>query len=168
MPYAPSGTPAAIALPSVKKSGSSPHNPLSPAYAQTSECVSSIARSVSVSRVSRRMASWNPGSGRMNPTFVIAGSVSTSATSPGARARSKAATSLNPITRVRPAIPLGKPSYSGTTSPSSSTTSVVSSRPWYFPSNSRTMSRPVAWRASRITSVFAWVAESVNCHFGSP
>ena len=37
-----------------------------------------------------------------------------------------------------------------------------------MPSNIRTRSRPVATRATRIASVFAWVAELVYCHFGSP
>ena len=40
--------------------------------------------------------------------------------------------------------------------------------PWYLPSNMSTVSRPVAWRASRIASTFAVVAESVNCHCGRP
>ena len=66
-----------------------------------------------MSRVIRLSASWYPGSGRMKPTFVMAGSVRTSATSRGANARSSASTSLNPITRVLAAIPRGRPSYSG-------------------------------------------------------
>ena len=99
---------------------------------------------------------------------MSAGSVSTSATSPGSSARSRASASLNGTTRASPVTDRGRPAISGTTSSPSNTTSVVSSSPWYLPSKTTTTSRPVIARATRITSVFAWVADSVNCHLGRP
>ena len=131
-------------------------------------CVSSIASSVPCRRVSSRNPSWKPGSGSRNPAFVIAGSASTNATSPGASACSSASRSLNGTIRSCAVISLGRPVYSGRIRPSSTIPSVGSRWPWYFPSNTTIFSRPVRTRATRTISVFAWVADSVNCHFGIP
>ena len=98
--------------------------------------------------------------------MVIAGSASTTATSRGSRAALSASTSLNGITFVCPLTDPGRPRDSGTTRSSSRMTSVGSSSPWYLPSKTSTVSRPVISRARRITSMFACVAAEVNCHFG--
>ena len=58
-------------------------------------CVSSISSSVPVSRVSRRSASWKPGSGSTMQQLVSTGSVMTQATSPGRQRLSSAGMSLN-------------------------------------------------------------------------
>ena len=44
--------------------------------------------------------------------------------------------------------------------------SVWSRWPWYLPSKTSTVERPVATRAMRSASVLAPVAERVNCHCG--
>ena len=67
MPQAPNGMPPAIDLPIVTRSGSRPQAAVSPPAPTTWVCVSSQARSVPVSRVSRRSASWNPASGQDQP-----------------------------------------------------------------------------------------------------
>ncbi len=53
-----------------------------------------------MARVSARSPSWKPGAAWTMPTFVSAGSVRTSATSPWESSRSRAARSLNSTTRV--------------------------------------------------------------------
>ena len=101
--------------------------------------------------------------------FVIAGSVSTIATSPASSAWARAAGSLNGTITVPSSVSSGTPRSSSTSSPASSSSTSDSSRwPWYLPSNMTTFSRPVATRATRIASVLAWVAELVYCHFGRP
>ena len=101
--------------------------------------------------------------------LVIAGSVSTTATSRRSSARASAAGSLNGTRTVPSTVSSGTPRSSMTTSPVSSSSTSASSRwPWYLPSNMTTFSRPVATRATRMASVFAWVAELVYCHLGRP
>ena len=101
--------------------------------------------------------------------FVIAGSVSTIATSRRSSARSSAATSLNGTMTVPSTVSAGTPRSSGTSRPSASSSTRASSKwPWYLPSNMSTRSRPVTTRATRIASVLACVAALVYCHFGSP
>ena len=135
----------------------------------TCVCVSSSRSTVPVSRVIARSASWNPGSGSNSPTlFVIVGSVITMATSRGSRALRRASASLNCTIFVLEVTSRGSPPSSGTSFPSWRSTSASSKWPWYFPSKNRTLSRPVNVREMRIASVFACVALSVNCHFGSP
>ena len=170
IPQAPNGTPPAIDFPIVTMSGARPHCRVRPPGPTTCVCVSSSARSVPVARVSSRSAAWNPGSGRIRPKlFVRAGSVRTSATRRPSSARPSAARSLNGTTTVPSVTSRGSPRSSGTSDPSGPISTSVSSRcPWYLPSKTRTASRPVATRATRIASVFAWVAESVYCHFGRP
>ena len=101
--------------------------------------------------------------------LVIAGSVSTTATSRRSSARASAAGSLNGTRTVPSTVSSGTPRSSMTTSPVSSSSTSASSRwPWYLPSNMTTFSRPVATRATRMASVFACVAELVYCHLGRP
>ena len=101
--------------------------------------------------------------------LVIAGSESTIAMSRRSRTRARAAGSLNGTRTVPLTVSAGMPTSSGTSVPSSSSQTNASSKwPWYLPSNITTLSRPVATRATRMASVFAWVAELVYCHIGSP
>ena len=71
-------------------SGSRSHARVQPPGPALSVCVSSIASSVPVLRVSSRSASWNPSSGRTIPMFVSAGSARTQATSLARSASSSA------------------------------------------------------------------------------
>ena len=115
----------------------------------------------------RRSPSWNPATGRINPwLLVIAGSSRTTATSRGSSARATASRSLNGTTLVCSVTSGGSPSSSGTSRPSSRVTRAWSKWPWYLPSNSRTLGRAVATRATRMSSVLACDADNVNCHFG--
>ncbi len=156
-------------FPIVTTSGCNDHIRVSPPGPTTWVCVSSYARTVPVSRVIARRASWKPGSGSSSPTlFVSVGSVMTTATSRGSRAARSASTSLNCTILVLEVTSRGRPPSSGTSLPSWRSTSASSKCPWYFPSKNRTLSLPVSARATRITSVFACVALSVNCHFGNP
>ncbi len=70
MPQAPNGSPPAIDLPAVIRSGSSPHCAVSPPGPTTCVCVSSQARSVPVSRVRRRSSAWKPSVGQQQPDVV--------------------------------------------------------------------------------------------------
>ena len=92
----------------------------------------------------------------------------TIATSRVSRAARTASRSLKGTITVLEVASRGRPASSGTSSPSTSWTRVSSKCPWYFPSKKSTFSRPVATRATRIASVFACVADRVNCHFGRP
>ena len=107
-PYAAAGTPPPIGLPIDEQVGVEPVRRRVPAgpgadrvglvdHAATCRC----------SRVSRRSASWKPGSGSTMPMFVSAGSASTHATSPPASARRERVDVVE--RRPRPWSPPGRP-----------------------------------------------------------
>ena len=155
-------------LPITSMSGSRPQSAVSPPGPATRVWVSSITSSAPLSAVSRRNAAWKPSAGWITPVLVTAASARTQATSPRASSRSTASRSLYCTRRTCRVASTGTPRPSGATLPASSSPSSSSAWPWYLPSNISTTLRPVAARATRIASVFAWVAESVNCQDGSP
>ena len=122
IPHAPAGTPAAIVLPTTTTSGRSPSRAVIPPGPAHRVWVSSMTSRVPVRSQAARTASCHPGSGSTIPMFVIAGSMSTAATSPDARAASSAGTSLNGTTTVVASSGTGAPMLPRreTTRPSSS------------------------------------------------
>ena len=86
-------SPPAIGLPIVT-SGST-RAPRCTRPARSRSCASRRSRAASRDPRRPRAASWKPGSGWTIPTFVSAGSVSTTATSRRASSRSRPSTSLN-------------------------------------------------------------------------
>ena len=99
-PKMPHGTPPAIGLPTTKKSGSRFHSWVQPPMPVEMVWVSSMISSEPYFLVSSRHFCIKPGSGRTMPMLVIAGSHISAATSPLARAASRASTSLNGIERL--------------------------------------------------------------------
>ncbi|MNM75161.1 hypothetical protein D3C81_869370 [compost metagenome] len=99
-PYTAQGTPPAMALPRVRKSGSSCQARVQPPGPVDSVWVSSTISRLPACRVSSRSRAMKPGCGSTMPMLVSAGSQSTAATSPGASAASSAARSLNGTTRL--------------------------------------------------------------------
>ncbi len=105
------------------------------------------------------------------PMFVMTGSVMTHATSPGARAFSRASTSLKSMTLdIFVASGTMGPSMPGTlmSSPKKFTTSVSSTEPWYVPLKHRMSWRPVTERATLSAMRLASVAVMSTCQKGRP
>ena len=97
MPQAPNGRPPAIDLPNVTRSGSRPHAAVSPPGPNDLGVGLVDGEQRARSRGSgARSSAWKPSSGSRRPMLlVIAGSVSTIATSRRSSARASAAGSLN-------------------------------------------------------------------------